>query len=125
MGDSYVVLLVMVLIVGGVLSLIAARNARMGGGGFLRKATAESGYVDGTLTVTNAVQGAADRNGDRTFTVTGMIIGPGAPAVEVYGQWTMRSGGRVPIPGQDMPVVYRPEKVESTWRFGTLADSVG
>ncbi|WP_026918435.1 hypothetical protein [Gordonia shandongensis] len=117
---NWIIALFVALLVASLVSLILARR----GHGF-GQASAASGYVDGTLTITGGVAGDADRNGQRVCTITGIIVGPGAAAVEVYRRIILTADDVVPAVGLDQPVVYKPGKVESTWRFGTLSDSVG
>lgn len=99
--------------------LVSRRGGRFG------TPTGGAGYVEGSMTITSAATGEMDRNGERRCTVTGTVVGPGASAVEVYGPILLPSGARVPFAGEERPVVYKPGKAESTWRFGTLPDSVG
>lgn len=87
--------------------------------------SAGRGYVQGVITVTSAVLGEPDRTGARNCTLTGTITGDGTPPAEVYGQVVIPAGAVEPYPGLDQPVVYKPGKEDSTWRFGSLPDSVG
>ncbi|GEE03915.1 hypothetical protein nbrc107696_43610 [Gordonia spumicola] len=122
MPSWILVLFTALLIVSVILLKVSRGNGPAGGFG---APSASRGWADGTLTVTSAASGAMDRNGERTCTVTGMIVGPGAAAVEVYGRVVLPSGATQPRTGEEIPVVYKPGKEESTWRFGTLSDSVG
>ena len=109
--------LFVVLLAASAVSLLLARRGRTFGGG-----SAASGWVDGSMTITSVVVGEPDRTGASNCTVTGTVVGPGAPAVEVYGRMVSPSASHTPTVGQDLPVVYKPGKVDSTWRFGTLSD---
>ncbi len=114
------VLFTALLIVSALSMVFNRRGTRLGGG-----YSEAQGYVEGTMTIVSAAAGAIDRNGERTCTVTGMVVGPGAAAVEVYGRVRLPSGARVPQSGDDRSVIYKPGKEDATWRFGTLADSAG
>lgn len=122
MPSWILVLFTALLIVSVILLKVSRGNGPAGGFGM---ASSGRGYVDGTMTITSAASGAMDRNGARTCTIAGTIIGPDTPGVEVYGRVVLPSGTVEPKPGEDRPVVYKPGKEESTWRFGTLSDSVG
>lgn len=101
-------------------SIIAIVMRRGGGRGF-GNADAASGFVGGTLTVTGVgSEAAADKNGQRYCTVSGTILGPDAAPTEVYGRLVLTAVENSPEVGADLPVVYRPGKVESSWRFGSL-----
>ncbi|GAA4683196.1 hypothetical protein [Gordonia humi] len=112
------VLLVALLIVSAI-SLIMRRGPGRGA------VSAGRGYAQGTLTVTSAVLGDPDKNGARNCTVTGTIVASGSAPAEVYGRIVLPAGATEPYPGLEQPVVYKPGKEDSTWRFGTLPDSVG
>ncbi|GAC62853.1 hypothetical protein GSI01S_46_00060 [Gordonia sihwensis NBRC 108236] len=99
--------------------LMQRRGRRMFGGGV----DAASGYVEGTLTVTGlGRQNEPDKNGSRYCTISGTIIGPQIAPTEVYGTQVLGADDVAPTVGASMPVVYRPGKVDSTWRFGVLGD---
>lgn len=102
-------------------TIVAILMRRSGGRGFGGNVDAASGYVDGTLTVTGVgSEGAADKDGRRYCTISGTILGPQIPPTDVYGRLILGSSEPSPGVGADLPVVYRPGKVESSWRFGAL-----
>ncbi|GAA3958545.1 hypothetical protein [Gordonia caeni] len=79
-----------------------------------------AGYASGTMTVTGvSSRGDADKNGQAYFTLSGTIIGPDTPPTEVYGSLVLGSGDPDPSVGQELPVVYKPGKAATTWRFVT------
>lgn len=85
------------------------------------RGTAAAGYQSGTLTVTGVSgRGETDKNGAAYFTVSGTIIGGETAPTEVYGTLVLATGDPDPFVGQDLPVVYKPGKTSTTWRFGTL-----
>ncbi|MBM7366251.1 hypothetical protein [Gordonia hydrophobica] len=103
-----------------VTSIVAILMRRGGGRGF-GSIDAASGFVDGTLTVTGVgAEGAADKDGRRYCTVSGTILGPQTAPTDVYGHLVLGATEPSPGVGTDLPVVYRPGKVESSWRFGAL-----
>ena len=113
----------MLLIALLIVSMISLYMNRRGTG--FGSATADRGFVQGTMTITSAVVGHPDRDGARNCTVAGTIIGPGTAPAEVYGRVVIPGGSIEPFAGQEQPVVFKPGKEDSTWRFGTLPDSVG
>lgn len=117
---SWIPALFVALLIVTAISLFMSRRGR----GF-SSPTAGRGYVEGTMTVTSAVLGDPDRDGARNCTITGTITGPDSSPAEVYGRIVIPAGSVEPYPGLDQPVVYKPGKEDSTWRFGTLPDSVG
>lgn len=118
--SSWIPTLFIALIIVTAISLFMSRRGR----GF-PAATASRGYVEGTMTVTSAALGHPDRDGARHCTITGTIAGPESAPAEVYGRLVLPAESVEPYPGLDQPVVYKPGKEDSTWRFGTLGDSVG
>ncbi|ALG85527.1 hypothetical protein [Gordonia phthalatica] len=102
-------------------TIVAIVMRRNGGRGFGGSADAASGFVGGTLTVTGVgSEGAPDKNGHRYCTISGTILGPQTAPTDVYGRLVLGSTEPSPGIGADLPVVYRPGKVESSWRFGAL-----
>lgn len=76
------------------------------------------GYVQGTLTVTGVGRlNEPDKNGRRYCTLSGTIIGPEINPTEVYGTQILATNVQTPTVGADLPVMYRPGKVDSTWSF--------
>ncbi|MFT3661448.1 MAG: hypothetical protein QM809_08620 [Gordonia sp. (in: high G+C Gram-positive bacteria)] len=109
--------IVFILLIGGTVAsffLMRSKNATRG--------TGASGYESGTLTVTGVGDvGAQDKNGESYVTVSGVIIPVGGAApVEVYGTLVLNPSRDRPYLGQELPVHYKPGKVESSWRFGTV-----
>ncbi|GAA2066542.1 hypothetical protein GCM10009722_31100 [Williamsia deligens] len=98
----------------------AGGGAAAGGGGLFGGGTA--GFVEGTLTVTGVSDPAeqGDKNGDMFCTVSGTIIGPDTAPTDVYGHLVLGADNPWPKIGTDIPVVYRPGKAETSWRFGSL-----
>ncbi|MDL9936826.1 hypothetical protein QSJ18_08750 [Gordonia sp. ABSL1-1] len=79
-------------------------------------------FVQGTLTVTGVSDrgdSAVDKNGERYCTLSGTIVGPETMPTEVYGTLVL-GADPAPYVGQDLPVVYKPNKAVTTWRFGAL-----
>ncbi|MBE7161704.1 MAG: hypothetical protein INR72_10685 [Williamsia herbipolensis] len=95
-------------------------GGRAAGGGLFGGGT--TGFVEGTLTVTGVSDQAeqGDKNGDMFCTVSGTIIGPDTPPTDVYGHLVLGADTPWPKIGTDMPVVYKPGKAETSWRFGSL-----
>ncbi|WP_132991933.1 hypothetical protein [Gordonia zhaorongruii] len=103
-----------------VISVIALFLARRGHS-FSGPVDATSGYQQGTLTVTGLGRdNAADKNGQSYCTLSGIVIGPEIPPTEVYGTRVLSADEPRPYVGLDLPVVYKPAKVSSTWQFGSL-----
>lgn len=89
-------------------------------GGFSGTASAASGFEEGTLTVTGVSgRGADDKNGAANLTITGTILGPSITPTEVYRELVVQAGTDLSI-GEDVPVVYKPNKVNTTWQIGRL-----
>ena len=97
-----------------------AAGGRAAGAGLFGGGAA--GFVEGTLTVTGVSDQAeqGDKNGDMFCTVSGTIVGPDTPPTDVYGHLVLDANAPWPKIGTDMPVVYRPGKAETSWRFGSL-----
>ena len=117
---NWISALLLVFLIATVVSLYMSRR----GQGF-GSASAARGYVEGVMTVTSAVLGDPDRDGARLCTVAGTIMAADSSPAEVYGRIVVPAGAVEPYPGLDQPVVFKPGKEDSTWRFGTLSDSVG
>ncbi len=100
---------------------VMQRGRRPGGGMFGGMGNAAS-FVEGTFTVTGVSNrpDAGDKNDQMFCTVSGTIIGPDTAPTDVYGDLVLT--GKTPWPqvGSDMPVVYKPGKTETSWRFGSL-----
>ena len=91
------------------------------GRGFGGSASTSSGYASGTMTVTGVSgRGEADKNGQVYFTVSGTIIGADTAPTEVYRTMVLPAEAADPYIGEERPVVYKPGKTATTWRFGTL-----
>ncbi|EGD55279.1 hypothetical protein [Gordonia neofelifaecis] len=116
---TWIVAVFILLLVVSVVAMIASRR----GNGFRGPGTAAAGFVQGTLTVTGlGRENEPDKNGQRYCTLSGTIIGPQIGPTEVYGTQVLGPGAVAPSIGTDLPVVYRPGKVDSTWRLGALQD---
>ncbi|AZG48612.1 hypothetical protein [Gordonia insulae] len=81
-----------------------------------------SQFVQGTFTVTGVSDRPeqGDTKGERFCTVSGTIVGPQTQPAEVYGTLVLGEHDPWPQVGTDLPVVYKPGKATSTWRFGEL-----
>ncbi|WAC56266.1 hypothetical protein [Gordonia sp. SL306] len=79
-------------------------------------------FVQGTLTVTGVSDrpDQGDAKGERYCTVSGTIVGPQTDPAEVYGTLVFGENDPWPQIGADLPVVYKPGKATSSWRFGEL-----
>ncbi|MYR04860.1 hypothetical protein GTV32_00230 [Gordonia sp. SID5947] len=79
-------------------------------------------FVQGTLTITGVSDrpDQGDAKGERYCTVSGTIVGPQTDPAEVYGTLVFGERDSWPQIGADLPVVYKPGKATSTWRFGEL-----
>ncbi|MFW0792434.1 hypothetical protein AAFP30_01350 [Gordonia sp. CPCC 205515] len=79
-------------------------------------------FVQGTLTVTGVSdrQDQGDAKGERFCTISGTINGPQTNPSEVYGTLVLGDNDPWPQIGADLPVVYKPGKATSSWRFGEL-----
>lgn len=80
-------------------------------------------FEQGTLTVT----GVSDRpmeggsKGQAYATLSGTIVGPSIAPTDVYTTTVLNvEADQWPRPGEDLPVIYKPGKVDSSWRLGTL-----
>lgn len=87
-------------------------------------------FVQGTLTIvgvsdaeSDTARSAADKNGDRYCTITGTIVGPETNPTEVYGTLVLGIGDPWPQVGDDLPVLYKPNKAATSWRFGVMPDA--
>ncbi len=79
-----------------------------------------SGFEDGMLTVTGVSDvGAADKNNQSFVTVSGTILGVSVAPTEVYGTLILDPSRDKPYIGEEIPVVYKPGKVATSWRFRT------
>ena len=100
---------------------VMQRGRRPGGAGLFGGGGAGS-FVQGTFTVTGVSDRPAigDKNDQMFCTVSGTIVGPDTAPTDVYGDLVV--AGKTPWPqvGSDMPVVYKPGKAETSWRFGNL-----
>ncbi|MEE4021808.1 hypothetical protein V1Y59_01855 [Gordonia sp. PKS22-38] len=79
-------------------------------------------FVQGTFTVTGVSERPeqGDAKGERFCTVSGTIVGPQTDPAEVYGTLVLGETDPWPQIGADLPVVYKPGKATSSWRFGEL-----
>lgn len=115
--------IVFILLIAATLAMIVARRR---GVGMTGPVGAGSGYEEGTLTITGVGgRGAADKNGNSYFTFSGMIVGEHTAPTEVYGTLTLSDGAPEPQVGDDRPVVYKPGKTASSWRFGSIDGGTG
>ncbi|MBT0565598.1 hypothetical protein [Williamsia sp. CHRR-6] len=103
-----------------VLTVRQFQRSRGTGGGLSAAAAAQ--LREGTLTVTGVSDrpGEGDKNGEVFCTISGTIIGPETHPTDVYGHMVVAAAARWPQLGDDLPVVYKPGKVDSTWSFGQL-----
>lgn len=112
-----IAILLAALAVGMIMQMRGRRTGGLRGGG--------AGYEQGTLTITGVSdRPEADSKGEAFCTVSGTINGPGTPPVEVYGTLVLVDGAPWPQMGSDHPVVYRPGKAETSWKFGELPPPV-
>lgn len=112
LGITFAILLAVVAVV-----LITQFRGRQIGG---FKGSA-AGWAQGTFTVTGVTDRPdADSKGQAFCTVSGTIVGPGTGPTEVYGTLVLDEGQPWPNLGSDFPVVYKPGKAETSWRFGEL-----
>ncbi|MDL9948783.1 hypothetical protein QSJ19_25000 [Gordonia sp. ABSL11-1] len=81
-----------------------------------------SAFVQGTFTITGVSDrpDQGDTKGERFCTISGTIVGPQTNPAEVYGTLVLGENDPWPQVGGDLPVVYKPGKATSTWRFGEL-----
>ncbi|NMO01877.1 hypothetical protein HH308_11715 [Gordonia sp. TBRC 11910] len=80
-------------------------------------------FEEGTLTVTGVSDrpAKADAKGEVFATISGTIVGPGTSPTDVYTTVVLNlANDRWPRPGDDLPVLYKPGKVDTSWRLGTL-----
>lgn len=111
--------IVFILLIAATIASFYFGRGRMSSQG--RGVSGSNGYEGGTMTVTGVSgRGDADKNGTAYFTVTGTIIGDQTAPTEVYGTLVLDTGDRDPFVGQEIPVVYKPGKTATSWRFGTL-----
>ncbi|MEZ5209992.1 hypothetical protein [Gordonia sp. (in: high G+C Gram-positive bacteria)] len=115
MGTWFTVAFI-ILLVATLVMMLARRSGR----GFAQGAPG-AGYAAGTLTITGVSgAGARDKNEQAYFTFTGTIVGPQTPPTEVYGTLALGPADQEPKIGDDKPVIYKPGKTATSWRFGTL-----
>ncbi|GAA4756459.1 hypothetical protein MUG78_01895 [Gordonia alkaliphila] len=113
---SWITVVFILLIAATIASLFIGRTRRAGG-----PVSGASGYASGTLTITGVSgRGDADKSGQAYFTVSGTIIGPDTAPTEVYTTLALPAEAADPFIGEERPVVYKPGKTATTWRFGTL-----
>ena len=111
---------VLIILVVTVIAMLLRRRGGFGGFGG-KPATAAAGFEQGTLTVTGiSGRGAEDKNQQAYSTFTGTVLGASIPPTDIYGTLVVGAGDSELEVGQDLPVVYKPGKVTSTWRFGSL-----
>ncbi|MBD0859612.1 hypothetical protein IA539_00060 [Gordonia sp. zg691] len=86
-----------------------------------------SQFVQGTFTVTGIsdrddepANSATDKNGERYCTISGTIVGPETSPTEVYGTLVLGAGDPWPQIGDDLSVLYKPNKAATSWRFGEM-----
>ncbi|MGW6034103.1 hypothetical protein ACWFOS_10590 [Gordonia terrae] len=88
-----------------------------------------SQFVQGTFTIVGVsdrddepTRSATDKNGDRFCTISGTIVGPETSPTEVYGTLVLGAGDPWPQIGDDLPVLYKPNKAATSWRFGVMPE---
>ncbi len=59
---------------------------------------------------------------DRFCTISGTIVGPETNPTEVYGTLVLGAGDPWPQIGDDLPVLYKPQKAATSWRFGVMPE---
>ncbi|MFZ2509724.1 MAG: hypothetical protein WAW85_01345 [Gordonia sp. (in: high G+C Gram-positive bacteria)] len=112
---TWITVVFILLIVATLASFLIGRSRSGVRGG------AAAGYESGSFTVTGVSgRGDADKNGAAYCTVSGTIIGAATAPTEVYGTLVLGTGDADPVIGQELPVIYKPGKKATTWRFGTL-----
>ncbi|MFW0792147.1 hypothetical protein [Gordonia sp. CPCC 205333] len=80
-------------------------------------------FEAGTLTVTGVSDrpAEADSKGEVYATISGTIVGPTTAPTDVYTTTVLNlERDPWPRPGDDLPVFYKPGKVDSSWRIGSL-----
>ena len=79
-------------------------------------------FAQGTFTVTGVSERPdhGDNKGERFCTLSGTITGPQTAPTEVYGTLVFGENDPWPQIGADLPVIFKPGKTESSWRFGEL-----
>lgn len=80
-------------------------------------------FEQGTLTLTGVSDrpDQADSKGEVYATISGTVIGPSITPTDVYTTTVLNlTGDAWPKIGDDLPVIYKPGKVESSWRIGSL-----
>lgn len=79
-------------------------------------------FVEGRFTVTGISDRPeqGDAKGERFCTLSGTIVGPQTEPTEVYGTLVLGEADPWPQLGADLPVIYKPGKAMTTWRFGAL-----
>ncbi|MDF6103734.1 hypothetical protein P9A14_16930 [Gordonia hongkongensis] len=89
-----------------------------------------SQFVQGTFTVVGVsdrddepTKSAADKDGNRFCTISGTIVGPETSPTEVYGTLVLGAGDPWPQVGDDLPVLYKPQKAATSWRFGVMPEA--
>ena len=89
-----------------------------------------SQFVQGTFTVVGVsdrddepTKSAADKDGNRFCTICGTIVGPETSPTEVYGTLVLGAGDPWPQVGDDLPVLYKPQKAATSWRFGVMPEA--
>lgn len=86
-----------------------------------------SKFVQGSFTVTGVSNrpDQGDSNGERFCTISGTITGEQTHPTEVYGTLTLGEFDPWPQIGADLPVLYKPNKAATSWRFGVLPPAEG
>jgi hypothetical protein len=98
-----------IVLIGGALVMVIAMLMRG------RSGTTPAQPETGTLHVTGVSPRPAAQ-GEQYVTITGTISGPSVPGETVYGRFAW-DAGQWPAPGDEIPVVYPPDKPQH-WQLG-------
>ncbi|MFC7753557.1 hypothetical protein [Tsukamurella soli] len=52
--------------------------------------------------------------------MSGTVAGPSTAPREIYGKFVWKMADTWPEPGDQLPVVYKVGKVDTTWKVGTM-----
>lgn len=75
-------------------------------------------HISGILTVTGvSKRGVVDKEGKLFCAISGTIIGPEISPTQVYRQFIFQETDSWPQIGAELPVTYRPGKVDASWRL--------
>ncbi len=115
LGLVWILVILVVLIAVGVTWRRAQR-------GVARTMDAQSGLEQGTMTLTGVSPRPldADKNGEATVTISGSLAGPSTSPRPVYGRFVWKFADTWPEVGDQLAVVYKIGKADTTWHVGTL-----